>query len=109
MIKVYCDTCNYIFDSWDDHRYNKFDKLPQVICPNCNKSRSIYDMDEEKDQWYWLCNNCGHKWDYEGPEEFVMCIPAEAVADENNMATVFCPHCAEKLCKPDSCKPVDAA
>ena len=46
---------------------------------------------------------------YKGKEEYVMCIPSEAVADENNMAAVFCPHCAKELCKPDSRKPVEAA
>ena len=53
------------------------------------------------------CSNKDCK--YGGSDEYVMCIPSEAVADENNMATVFCPHCAKELCKPDSCKPIDAA
>ena len=43
------------------------------------------------------CSNKDCK--YEGSEDYVMCIPSEAVADENNMAAVFCPHCAKKLCK----------
>ena len=45
---------------------------------------------------------------YQGSEDYVMCIPSEAVADENNMAAVFCPHCAKELCKPEVCKPIDA-
>ena len=54
--------------------------------------------------------NCNYK----GSGEYVMCIPSEAVADVNNMAAVFCPHCGKELCKPESlkpepCKPVEAA
>ena len=51
---------------------------------------------------------CSNKnCNYKGSEDYVMCIPSEAVADENNMATVFCPHCAQKLCQPESCKPIE--
>ena len=54
--------------------------------------------------------SCSNKnCNYQGSEDYVMCIPAEAVMDEHNMATVFCPHCAQELCNPDSCKPIDNA
>lgn len=39
---------------------------------------------------------------YQGAEDYVMCIPSEAVMDENNMAVVFCPHCRKTLCKQDN-------
>jgi len=32
---------------------------------------------------------------------FLMEINDEAVMDENNMATVFCPHCSRPLISPD--------
>ena len=37
---------------------------------------------------------------FSGTEDYVVCLPSEAVMDENNIATVFCPHCNRELCKP---------
>ena len=37
---------------------------------------------------------------FQGAEDYVMCIPSEAVMDEDNMAAVFCPHCNKQLCAP---------
>ena len=45
----------------------------------------------------FACKNTDCK--NEDSDDYVMCIPSEAVMDENNMAAVFCPHCNQKLCR----------
>jgi hypothetical protein len=36
---------------------------------------------------------------FEGPQPYVLSLPEEAQMDENNCATMFCPHCEKELVK----------
>jgi hypothetical protein len=72
--EVCCINCDYNFgDSWEDHRFNEFEELPDVICPKCNKAQPLYDINEDEDKWYYICYKCGYKWDYDGPGECPNC------------------------------------
>ena len=50
---------------------------------------------EKKMEFHYTCRNSNCC--YPGKDEFKMTIDEQAVMDDNNMATVFCPFCKKEM------------
>ena len=77
--------------------------LATIFCPKCGRPMKPLPSDPEKtasNRFYCYTEACGT------PENglFFIDLPGEAVLDNNNLATIFCPKCGKtmKPLAPDS-------
>ena len=71
--------------------------LATIFCPKCGKPMKELPSDPQNDttknRFFCQSNACS------GNQEglFFIDLPAEAIMDNNNMATIFCPKCGKEM------------
>ncbi len=71
--------------------------LATIFCPRCRKPMRplITDPDQSGGNNRFFCHNDKCSSDQRGL--FFIDLPEEAVMDQNNLATIFCPKCGRKM------------
>jgi len=71
--------------------------LATIFCPRCGKPMKQLPSDSRKDTNHhrFYCHNetCGN---HESGLFFID-LPEEAIMDDNNLATIFCPKCGKQM------------